>query len=272
MEKVFEKARVVKLLRWPGPMKTPLEQRDPRWRCEFHRDHGHETKNCFNLKEQIEELMRNRQLQNSVCGGSNMKVQLGGNDKQEVKGPSSDDEEPTNYIISELTGDSGGCSPSLDVCITGSSTTKLALIAFSSEDTEGVRYPHCDALVVTVKIANRTVKRVLVDHGNSTDIVHWDIVERLGYKVEQLQATWYCIRGISGHRTKPLGQLDLPVRFDIRPRTRTLWITFQVINIPFPFNVLLGRPTIYELRAVSSVYCMKVKFPTNNGEWEMKAN
>ncbi|KAL5781393.1 hypothetical protein ACOSP7_006422 [Xanthoceras sorbifolium] len=44
------------------------------------------------------------------------------------------------------------------------------------------------------------------------------------------------------------------------------------INIPFPFNMLIERPTLYDMCAVSSVYCMKIKFPTENGEGEMKAD
>ncbi|KAL5858002.1 hypothetical protein ACOSQ3_005460 [Xanthoceras sorbifolium] len=66
-------------------------------------------------------------------------------------------------------------SPSLDVGIVGSSQpqpSNWALLTFFPEDVEGVRYPHCDALVVKVKIANRTVKRVLIDHRSSTDIIH----------------------------------------------------------------------------------------------------
>ncbi|KAL5821823.1 hypothetical protein ACOSQ3_023705 [Xanthoceras sorbifolium] len=31
-------------------------------RCDFYKDHGHKTKNCFNLKEQGEELIRGGKL------------------------------------------------------------------------------------------------------------------------------------------------------------------------------------------------------------------
>ncbi|KAL5779842.1 hypothetical protein ACOSQ2_010579 [Xanthoceras sorbifolium] len=53
IDQMFEKAKVAQLLKWPGPMRSPPEQRDPKKRCEFHRDHGHETKNCRSLKDQI---------------------------------------------------------------------------------------------------------------------------------------------------------------------------------------------------------------------------
>ncbi|KAL5779169.1 hypothetical protein ACOSQ2_009906 [Xanthoceras sorbifolium] len=206
-----------------------------------------------------------------------MSVQLKGDERQVTNALVSDEDEPINFIIQEsvVGGTESRASTSTTVCIAGSSdlpTIHWQSITFTPDDAEGVTYPHCNALVVMVKVSNRTVKRVLIDHGSSTDIIHWTVVEQLGYRIEQLQPARYCIRGIGGHRTKPRGQIDLPVRFGSRPKTRSLWVTFQVIDIPFPFNMLIERPTLYDLRAVSSVYCMKVKFPTENGEGEMKAD
>ena len=34
--------------------------------CHFHRDHGHETADCYDLKQQIEALIRHRKLQRFV--------------------------------------------------------------------------------------------------------------------------------------------------------------------------------------------------------------
>ena len=47
-------------------------------------------------------------------------------------------------------------------------------ISFFTADTVGVRYPHCDALIIYVKVGTHTVKRTLIDHGSSLDIIHWD--------------------------------------------------------------------------------------------------
>lgn len=42
------------LLKWPKKLKTPLEKRSQRKDCQFHQDHGHNTEDYFDLKEQIE--------------------------------------------------------------------------------------------------------------------------------------------------------------------------------------------------------------------------
>ena len=44
-------------------------------------------------------------------------------------------------------------------------------LTFSTEDEQGIHYPHDDPLVVTLMIANYAVKRVLIDTGSSSDIL-----------------------------------------------------------------------------------------------------
>ncbi|KAL5814002.1 hypothetical protein ACOSQ3_024787 [Xanthoceras sorbifolium] len=100
-------------------MRTAPEQRDPRKRCDFYRDHGHGTKNCYDLKERIEELVRNGELQECV---QKLKIQIMGNGRQVTKGPASDNEEPINYIIQEQTSVYANTSASdilTNICMVG---------------------------------------------------------------------------------------------------------------------------------------------------------
>ncbi|XP_057948224.1 uncharacterized protein LOC131143879 [Malania oleifera] len=43
---------------WPKPMRTPLHKRDMSKFCAFHRDHGHDTEECIQLKKEIEALIQ----------------------------------------------------------------------------------------------------------------------------------------------------------------------------------------------------------------------
>ena len=38
------------------------------------------------------------------------------------------------------------------------------------------------------------------------------------------------------------------------------------------YNVIIGRPTLNRWKAVTSTYCLKVKFPTDNGVGEVKGD
>ena len=53
-------------LKWPRPLHSSPNVRDKRKYCRFHKDHGHYTEDCRDLKEQIEELIRRGKLQQYV--------------------------------------------------------------------------------------------------------------------------------------------------------------------------------------------------------------
>nr|XP_023875958.1 uncharacterized protein LOC111988400 [Quercus suber] len=44
-------------LKWPKPLSTSSRKRNPKKYCRFHKDHGHYTDECHDLKEQNEELI-----------------------------------------------------------------------------------------------------------------------------------------------------------------------------------------------------------------------
>ncbi|XP_043805304.1 uncharacterized protein LOC122721516 [Manihot esculenta] len=53
-------------LQWPRPMKAEANQRDPDKYCQYHRTHGHDTNNCYQLIAEIERLIKRGHLRNFV--------------------------------------------------------------------------------------------------------------------------------------------------------------------------------------------------------------
>ncbi|GAV75802.1 hypothetical protein CFOL_v3_19278 [Cephalotus follicularis] len=45
-------------IQWPAPLRSPAEKRDTEKHYRYHRDHGHDTEECRQLKNQIEDLIR----------------------------------------------------------------------------------------------------------------------------------------------------------------------------------------------------------------------
>ena len=54
VSQVLREVRNEQFLRWPIQMKSDPSTRDNTKYCEFHRDHGHRTDNCIQLKREIE--------------------------------------------------------------------------------------------------------------------------------------------------------------------------------------------------------------------------
>ena len=53
-------------LKWPRPLHLSPNVRDKNKYCRFHKDHGHNTEDCKDQKEQVEELIRKGKLQKYV--------------------------------------------------------------------------------------------------------------------------------------------------------------------------------------------------------------
>ena len=87
---------------------------------------------------------------------------------------------------------------------------QLAL-TFSNEDKVGTLQPHDDALVVTLRIRQYDVKRVLVDQGSSVEIMYLDLFKGLKMKPEDLACYDSPLIGFDGKIVFPNGQIRLPV-------------------------------------------------------------
>ena len=53
-------------LTFPGKLKGDPTKRSRDKYCRFHRDHEHDTVDCYDLKQQIEDLIRQGKLQRFV--------------------------------------------------------------------------------------------------------------------------------------------------------------------------------------------------------------
>ena len=56
-------------LRRPPPLKSPPNTRNKKKYCRFHRDHDHDTEDCIQLKEEIQELINRGYLRDFVGRG-----------------------------------------------------------------------------------------------------------------------------------------------------------------------------------------------------------
>lgn len=64
-------------LKWPEKLKGDPSKRNRNKYCRFHRDHGHDTDECFDLKQQIENLIRQGKLRGFLGRGQRDEKQKG---------------------------------------------------------------------------------------------------------------------------------------------------------------------------------------------------
>ncbi|XP_077241599.1 uncharacterized protein LOC143882079 [Tasmannia lanceolata] len=126
------------------------------------------------------------------------------------------------------------------------------VITFSSEDLNGLQVPHDDALIVRLVVTNFDIGKILVDTGSSINVLHLRTFEEMKLGEGRLGPAEYSIYGFSGASVRVNGKIDLPVTFGTYPLQKTNLTTFTVVDIPFTYNAIIGRPALRDFGAVVS--------------------
>ena len=87
---------------------------------------------------------------------------------------------------------------------------RLVLI-FSEEDKIGTIQPHDDALLITLRIRDYDVKRVMVDGGSAVEVMYPDLYKGLGLKPEDLMPYNSPLMSFDGKLVIPMGMIRLPI-------------------------------------------------------------
>ena len=140
-------------------------------------------------------------------------------------------------------------------------------ISFTQADLRLQHYPHNDPLVIranigknSVHFAGNDVGRILVDNGSSADILVCQCFVKMGFTETALHKSQYPLIGFGGKRIEALGKIELNVIFGKGAAQRTEPITFDVVDINYPYNAIFGRNTLVKFAVVihQSYLCMKL--------------
>nr|XP_023909490.1 uncharacterized protein LOC112021153 [Quercus suber] len=120
----------------------------------------------------------------------------------------------------------------------------------------GTTQPHDDALVITLRIGDYDVKRVMVDRGSPVEIMYPDLYKGLGLKPEDLTPYSSPLMSFDGKLIIPKGMIRLPIQTGLE----VVEVNFIVVDTYSPYTAIVGRPWLHNLGAVASSLHKKVKF------------
>ena len=143
---------------------------------------------------------------------------------------------------------------SMWVCPLKGTTLKLNDIVFIEANANWVHHPHKDALVITARIANNLVNRILVDNGSAVNILYLHAYQKIRLTRANLSPT-----------TSPIYEFTRGCLIPEHPQVTTIMTEFLAVNCPPAFNGVLGRPLLQAGKAVTLVHCLTMKFPTTVG-------
>ncbi|XP_065620744.1 uncharacterized protein LOC136063784 [Quercus suber] len=103
VDKILTQIKDEHYLKWPQPLHSSLNIHDKNKYYRFHKDHGHYTEDCRDLKEQIEELIQKGKLQKFVKKGEYSKFQDENKGQHESSSKGSDRRfQPPQNVIEEI--------------------------------------------------------------------------------------------------------------------------------------------------------------------------
>ena len=289
VDKIFTQIKDEDYLTWPRPLHSSPNVRDKNKYCRFHKDHGHNTEDCRDLKEQIEELIQKGKLQKYVKKGQYSKFR-DDNKTQHESFSRNDDRpsQPPHRVIGEINTITGGPFSgrsfkslkkahqrqvnNVHTMLPSKNRRTYQDMSFGEGDALGMKQPHNDPLVIMLNIEGFNTKRILVDNGSSADIIYLPTFQQLRLDPKRLRLFNSPLINFSGDRVYPKGIVTLTVTAGSYPVQLTRQVDFLVVDCPTSYNVIIGRPTLNKWKAVTSTYCLKVKFPTDEGIGEVKGD
>ncbi|GFZ00954.1 hypothetical protein Acr_14g0005890 [Actinidia rufa] len=273
----------------PEPMGGDPKRRNQRWRCSYHGEKGHKTENCRALKAFLEQLVHDGHLKEFVDDEktraeaaeieANRRPNRGREEAEETADPEDED-----FPLGTIHMIGGPNDPSLESKIRSeirmikqmhevlsvqappkkikTAETERDCVTFSRAELERVQHPHSDQLVVQLRIGGYDVKRILVDTGSSVEVMYYDLFKQLKIPQEQLKPARAPLVGFNAQAHWPLGTVSLKTRAG----SQELMTEFVVVDIPSPYNAIVGRDWLHKIKGMASTLHQAIKFLTPRGE------
>ncbi|XP_015382951.1 uncharacterized protein LOC107175733 [Citrus sinensis] len=260
----------------PAPITKPAHRRDKSRFCKFHDTHGHTISQCRDLKIQVEDLVRNRYLDEYVDGVSPVIESQYTWDEGVEK--SLKREKPTIRVIaggSTLAGDSNRARKNYgryamtgkEVLLNLPAAKRVKVwqvpIMWTEDNEEDILYPHEDALVIKALVASTELRRILVDTDSSVDILFKSALDDMGISDLKLERTNTSLKGFGGGRLTPMGIIELPITVGTKSFERTMILDFVVIEERSPYQMILGRPFMRISQCVISTHYLALEYRVN---------
>jgi hypothetical protein len=121
-------------------------------------------------------------------------------------------------------------------------------LTFDARDVDLRSAPHVDAMVINCSVAGWDLPKVLVDNGSQADIIFMHAFVRMGISHNLLKPSDNLLYGFGGKGTFPVGKIELPLSFGIAPNARSEQVTFDIVDMVYPYNAIMGRAPSINLK------------------------
>ncbi|XP_057744743.1 uncharacterized protein LOC130962561 [Arachis stenosperma] len=250
--------------------------------CDYHKGFGHKTQDCFDLRDALEQAIREGKLSEFsrlIREPRRRERESFEEDRSRTvkprQEPPRDVTNPPTFVVNIIIGrDSPPKSESTarrDFRVLSISTDGLAIckrhptISFGPEDKWFNDLPENPPMVVTAMVGTGLVRRILVDTRADSNILFRNVFDAMGLKESNLKNHKYGVMGLGDNYIKFDGTISLPISLRTGDTRKSVMANFVVLRDSTAYNIILARKTINEFSTVICTKFLIMKFITDKG-------
>ncbi|RDY02345.1 hypothetical protein CR513_14208, partial [Mucuna pruriens] len=137
------------------------------------------------------------------------------------------------------------------------------IITFEEKDRKWRTMNNDESMVISMVAEDFRRERVLIDQGNSTNILYGSTYRRMG--LLGLKETPRCLYGFAGEKVPIRGTVELDTIFGEGSNVRMIPVLYTVVEAEASYNIIMGQLALNRLKVIVSTYRLSMKYPTSNG-------
>jgi hypothetical protein len=138
-------------------------------------------------------------------------------------------------------------------------------ITFSQENLQLKDYPHNDAMVISCVIKGFLVHNVLIDTGSASYIIFAKAFRQMQEQDDRIHDATHPLCGFEGRQIVALGKITMSVTFGYVHNTRTEQVVFDIVDMAYPYNSIIGRGTLNAFEVILHLAYLCMKIPSDQG-------
>jgi hypothetical protein len=120
-------------------------------------------------------------------------------------------------------------------------------------------------MVISCVIKGFLVHNVPVDTGSAADIIFAKAFRQMQEPEDKIHDATHPLCGFGGRQIVALGKITMLVTFGFVHNTRTEHVVFDIVDMEYPYNAIIGHGTLNAFEAILHPAYLCMKIPSEQG-------